>query len=94
MRSTVLTLGLADPLAVALMAKYPKPAAPTTQATGIAPAAIQTEATPTAAAVQTGFGGAGPALTSNAPVLTGVLSLKDQLAARLRAGQANAAAPK
>lgn len=86
-QATVRTLGIEDPLAKALMAKYPKPtaveAAPAVQVPPVATALA-------AAAPATGFGGG--TTTQAAPLATGGLTLKDQLAARLQAARTPPAA--
>jgi hypothetical protein len=89
-QATVRTLGIEDPLAQALIAKYPKPvapalvtAAPPIPVSTVAPAPVQAPA----AAAPTGGFGAAPAAPVVTPPPTGGLTLKDQLAARLRQGQ-------
>jgi hypothetical protein len=80
-QATVRTLGLEDPLAQALIAKYSKSAQPVA-AQDTSPVAPTEKPVPAAAPV-TGFGGA-PVTLVVTPSTTGGLSLKDQLAARLR----------
>jgi hypothetical protein len=80
-QATVRTLGLEDPLAQALIAKYSKSAQPVA-AQDTSPVAPTEKPVPAAAPV-TGFGGA-PVTPVVTPSTTGGLSLKDQLAARLR----------
>ena len=94
LQAIVRTLGVEDPLAQALIAKYPKPAAPpvlapTTEITQAMPP-VAAGVLPATAAAPTGFGGA-PVAPKVTPPPTGGLSLRDQLAARLRQGQAPAA---
>lgn len=89
--STVNLLGVNDPTAQALIAKYPKPAVEPAAPVAAAPA-------PAAPAATSGFGGAVaaaiPTPAPAAPAAGGAapMSLKDQLAARLAAGQQKAAA--
>lgn len=82
--ATVQALGVTDPTAQALLAKYPKPAAPE-QVPAAQPAPDAKVGAPIAAA-PTGFGG-GALASTPAPAVTTApgLTLKDQLAARLRA---------
>jgi hypothetical protein len=94
LQAIVRTLGVEDPLAQALIAKHPKTAAPpvlapTTEITQAMPP-VAAGVLPATAAAPTGFGGA-PVAPKVTPPPTGGLSLRDQLAARLRQGQAPAA---
>lgn len=96
-QATVNVLGVNDPIAQALIAKYPKPAA-------VEPAATPVSSTPPvvpapAAAAPGGFGATAPAATTPvvtpaaAPVGGAPSSLAAQLAARLAAGQNKATPP-
>jgi len=87
-QATVRTLGIEDPLAQALIAKYPK-AAPVgaQQAAALESVVGSIPIAPTGPAPVTGFGAA-PVVPVVARAPAGGLSLKDQLAARLRQSQA------
>jgi len=89
--ATVNLLGVANPASQALLAQYPRPAAPeTSPAEGDKPQPSGVVTGPAAAAPVVGGFGVGAA--SPGAVVSPGASLKDQLAARLLKGQQTAAA--